>query len=154
MIRSIMALLLVFAAGCVSSLQTDSAQDPAVEFSHLETFAWLAEEELPGDDVRVRDERVRKTVHDAIEQTLIAKGYRKTGLDQADFVVAWFGAIEQKIKKEYLDHLYSPYGYGTLLRDPALNRTTPQKIEEFEEGTLIIDLARSVSRILDPIPSR
>lgn len=184
MIRSITLIVLIFIAGC-ASLQTDSKQDLAADFSEFETFAWLDHKVLPGDDVRVRDERVRKTVRDTIEQTLIAKGYRQSGTNQADFVVSWFGAIEQKIKKENLDHLYSPYGYGTLLREPTLNPESSRAIAEYEEGTLIIDLldpvdrrllwrgtgvgqvvkertpetalknlARSVSRILDPIPSR
>lgn len=184
MIRSIALLLVVFAAGC-ASLQTDSMQDLTTDFANLETFAWLDQKGLPGDDVRIRDERVRQTVYDTIEQTLQAKGYRKADTEQADFVVSWFGAIEQKIKKEHIDHLYSPYGYGTLLRDPALNQESPRAIAEYEEGTLIIDLldpkdqrllwrgtgvgrvvkdrpaetalknlATSVSRILDPIPSR
>lgn len=184
MIRSIAVLFLFLVAGCVS-LQTDSKQDPAVELSDLETFAWFDSKSLPGDDVRVNNERVRKTVRDAIVQTLIAKGYRETDTDQADFVVSWFGAIEQKIRKEHLEHLYSPYGYGTLLRDPSLNTEPSRQIAEYEEGTLIIDLldpvnhrllwrgagvgqvikdrppetalknlSRSVSRILDPIPSR
>ena len=99
MIRSVALVVLIFTAGC-ASLQTDSKQDLATDFSDFETFAWLDHKTLPGDDVRVRDERVRKTVHDTIEQTLIAKGYRKSDTNQADFVVSWFGAIEQKIKKE------------------------------------------------------
>lgn len=182
MIR-LMALLLVFAAGCVP-LQTDSIQDLTTEFSNFETFGWLDSNALPGEDVRVRDERVQQTVRDAIEQTLIQKGYRKTDTDQADFVVAWYGAIEKKIRNDNLDHLYPAYGYGALLRDKTLNPDSPQPVAEYEEGTLIIDLldpknqrmlwrgtgvgpvindrpvetalknlANSVARVLDPIPS-
>lgn len=184
MIRTAALLIALLVAGC-TTLQTDSKLDTTLDFTNFETFAWLDKGALPGEDVRVRDERVRITVRDTIEQVLSDKGYRKADSGQADFVVSWFGAIEKKIKKDHLDHLYSPYGYGTLLRDPTLNSEAPQSISEYEEGTLIIDLldpkdqhliwrgtgvgqvvkdrppetalknlARSVSKILEPIPSR
>jgi len=183
MIRLIPVLLLIIiAAGC-ATLQTES--EKVADISALQTFAWFDESGKHGDDVRIRDERVRKTVYDTIEQVLVEKGYRKADAAQADFVVTWFGVIEQKIKQEDLNHLYSPYGYGTLLRDPALNYDSPREIAEYEEGTLIIDLldpdehrllwrgsgvgrvvkdrppetalknlARSVTQILGPVPSR
>jgi len=179
---SLAALVLIITAGC-AALQTES--EKVADISALQTFAWFDESGQHGDDVRIRDERVQKTVYDTIEKTLVEKGYRKTTADQAEFLVSWFGAIEQKIKKDDLDHLYSPYGYGTLFRDPAFNYDTPREIAEYEEGSLIIDLldpedhrllwrgtgvgrvikdrppetalrnlARSVGRILDPVPSR
>jgi|GEM_PF-385037 len=143
---SVTVQVLLLAAGCVS-LQTESTYDLKADFSELETFAWLDNEKLPGDHVRISNEAVQQTVRDTIEQTLVAKGYRTGETESADFVVSWVGAIEKKIKKEHLDHLYSPYGYGTLFRDEALNPEPARQITEYEEGTLIIDL-------LDPVNQR
>ncbi len=147
MVRLLAVLLTVFFAGC-ASLQTESELPAAAEFSNLETFAWFDGEFLAGDEVRASDEKIRATVQDAIEQALIAKGYRKVDAGQADFVVSWFGAIERKILEDQLNHLYSPYGYGTLLRDPALNSEPSRAVGEYEEGTLIIDLLDRADRRL------
>lgn len=177
-------LLLIMMLGC-SQIQTDSKIDSGIDFSTYQTFAWLTDIDQTADDVRLNDPEVRKTIRTAVEQSLSAKGYEQADRSQANFLVAWFGAIEQKIKKENIDHFYAPYGYGTLHRDPTLNPGSPRPIMEYEEGTLIIDimdpddrriiwrgsgsgrvvedrsrqaalnnLSRSVSKILEPFPSR
>ena len=87
----------------------------------------------------MNDPKVRQTIRTAVEQSLSSKGYEQVDRQQADFLVTWFGAIEQKIKKENIDHFYAPYGYGTLYRDPVLNTESPRAIGEYEKGTIIID---------------
>ena len=184
MMRIVAGLLVILAAGC-SQIQTASEIDSGIDFSTYKTFAWLTDIDKTADDVRLNDPEVRKTIRTAVEQSLSAKGYQQADRSQADFLVAWFGAIEQKIKKENIDHFYAPYGYGTLYRDPALNPESPRALMEYETGTLIIDIAdpedrriiwrgsgsgrivedrtkqaaldnlsRSVTKILEPFPSR
>ena len=184
MMRIVTALLFIVAAGC-TQVQTDSKMNDAADFSALKTFGWLHDVDKPAEDVRLNDPLLRQTVRTAVEQSLSAKGYEQVDRQQADFLVAWFGAIEKKIKKENIDHFYAPYGYGTLYRDPVLNTESPRKVQEYEEGTIIIDvvdpenrrliwrgsgsgriaeeqpeqtalkkLNSSVTKILDPFPSR
>ena len=145
--RGVFLLIVIMLAGC-SQVQTGSEIDDAADFSALTTYCWLHDTEKAADDVRLNDPRVRNTVRTAVEDALASKGYEKVDREQADFLVTWFGAIEQKIKKENIDHFYAPYGYGTLYRDPALNTESPRKILEYEEGTIIIDIVDPQSRKL------
>lgn len=147
MMRIAMALLIFITAGC-SQVQTGSKIDSTTDFSTLKTFGWLHDVDKEAEDVRLNDPQVRQTVRTAIEQSLSAKGYERVDRQQANFLVAWFGAIEKKIKKENIDHFYAPYGYGTLYRDPVLNTESPRKIQEYEEGTIIIDIVDPQNRRL------
>ena len=132
------ACILVIMAGC-AQLQTASEIDDTVDFTTLHTYSWLHDVDTPAKDVRLNDPKVRQTIRTAVEQSLSSKGYEQVAPLQADFLVTWFGAIEQKIKKESIDHFYAPYGYGTLYRDPVLNTESPRAIGEYEKGTIIID---------------
>jgi len=147
MMRLVIALFFIVVTGC-TQVQTDSNVDDAADFTALKTFAWLHDVDKPAEDVRLNDPLLRQTVRTAVEQSLSAKGYEQVDLQQADFLVAWFGAIEKKIKKENIDHFYAPYGYGTLYRDPVLNTESPRKIQEYEEGTIIIDVVDPKNRRL------
>ena len=139
--------ILLIIAGC-TQLQTGSEINETTDFAPLKTYSWLHDVDKPADDVRLNDPKVRQTVRTAVEDSLSSKGYEQVGRQQADFLVTWFGAIEKKIKKENIDHFYSPYGYGTLYRDPVLNTASPQKILEYEKGTIIIDIVDPKSQKL------
>ena len=139
MIRIVVAVAFLIVAGC-TQLQTGSEIDSATDFTELKTFGWLHDVDKAAEDVRLNDPNLRKTVRTAVEQSLLSKGYEQVDRKQADFLVAWFGAIEKKIKKENIDHFYAPYGYGTMYRNPALNTESPRQILEYEEGTIIIDI--------------
>jgi hypothetical protein len=147
MIRIAWACIFLIVAGC-AQLQTDSEIDKATDFTGLKTFSWLHDTEKPAEDVRLNDPKVRQTVRSAVEESLISKGYEQVERQQADFLVTWFGAIEQKMKKENIDHFYAPYGYGTLYRDPVLNTESPRTIAEYEKGTIIIDIVDPKSQKL------
>ncbi len=139
MIRVLAGLILITVIGC-TSIQTNSDHNPKTDFSLLKTYGWLNEIDQLSDDVRVNNKLTRETVRTAIEESLQAKGFKKADGDQADFLIAWFGAIEKKIRTENIEHFYAPYGYGTLYRDPNWNPELNQKpVAEYEEGSLIID---------------
>ena len=132
-------LVLSFAVGC-STIQVKSEFNPKTDFSRLKTYRWLNNKDKPSDDIRINNEFVINAVRAAVEKDLQGKGFTKGDNAQADFVIAWFGAIEQKIKSESINHFYSPYGYGTLYRDPYLNsQPTTINVSEYEQGSLIFD---------------
>lgn len=139
MMRIAWACMFLIVAGC-AQLQTGSKIDDATDFTELKTFSWLHDADKPAEDVRLNDPKVRQTVRTAVEESLVSKGYEKVERQQADFLVTWFGAIEQKMKKENIDHFYAPYGYGTLYRNPVMNTESPRTIAEYEKGTIIIDI--------------
>jgi len=136
-ILSMLAAVLI--AGC-STIQVKSSYNPKTDFSGLKTYSWLRDNDKPSDDERINNELVVEAVRAAVEKDLQAKGFQKNVTGQPDFVITWFGAIEQKIRTENIDHFYARYGYGALYRDPYWN-TQPTTVEvgEYEQGSLIFD---------------
>ncbi len=136
--------LLVFCGAC-ASLRVSTDYNPAYDFTKFRTYSWLDNGNAPSSDARINNDIVVARVRAAVEKTLATKGYTKVEPDAADFMVSWLGTINKKLRIDTINHFYSPYGYGTLARDPYWSggmRTTTAT--EYEEGTLIID-------ILDPV---
>jgi len=132
-------IVLFLAAGC-STVQVKNEVSPGTDFSRLKTFSWLAQTENPSDDIRINNEFVINTVQAAVEKNLQKKGFTRVEDGQGDFVISWFGAIEQKLNAESITHFYRPYGYGALYRDPKWNSDpTKMNVSEYEQGTLIFD---------------
>jgi len=132
-------LILSVIAGC-STIQVKSDFNPKMDFSRLKTYSWLGTVDKPSDDIRINNEFVNKTIRVAVEKDLQGKGFTRVDSGQADFVITWFGAIEQKIKADNINNFYSPYGYGTLYRDPYWNnQPTTMNVREYEQGSLIFD---------------
>ncbi|MBU0962103.1 MAG: DUF4136 domain-containing protein, partial [Proteobacteria bacterium] len=141
---ALVAAFLFFSFGC-STLSVNTDYNSAYDFSILKSYAWLDNGQVPSSDARVNNALIIERVRSAVDQTLAAKGYVKTDSASADFMVSWLGAIDKKLQVDTIDHFYSPYGYGSLYRDPFLAGSMPTtRIHEYEVGTLIVD-------ILDPV---
>lgn len=140
----IVGALLIICGGC-STLNVSADYNPAYDFTKLKTYAWLDSDKAPGNDARVNNDLIKDRVQVAVERTLTTRGYVKTSPELADFNVSWLGAIDKKLQMESIDHFYSPYGYGALIRDPYWGASAMKTVttREFEVGTLIVD-------ILDP----
>lgn len=140
MIRFGILFLLVMTAGC-ASMTVDSHYNPAVDFSLYKSYSWLHDVDNPGDDVRINNPLVINSVRSAVDDELQSRGLEKTSREKADFLVVWFGAIEQVLKTENINHFYRQYGYGTLYQDPYWNSSpTVASRKEYEQGQLIIDI--------------
>ncbi len=139
------AALLFFFCGACSTVSVNTDFNPDYDFTKFHTYAWLDNEDAPSSDTRINNDLVTDRVRSAVETALAARGFLKTDASSADFRVSWHGAIQKKLQVDSIDHFYSPYGYGSLYRDPFVGaRTRNSTVREYEEGTLIID-------ILDPV---
>lgn len=144
---ALVAALLLFNSGC-STLSLTTDYNPEYDFATLKSYAWLDTGQAPSGDARINNALIIERVHKAVDQTLAARGYVKTDSGAPDFVVSWLGAIDKKLRVDTIDHFYSPYGYGSLYRDPYWAGPMPvTRVHEYEVGTLIID-------ILDPVRHR
>lgn len=138
-------LLAVGLAGGCASMQVTTDYDPEADFADLASYAWKPgpqpETGDPRLDNRLLDERIRR----AIEHALKAKGYEKTTVDQADFLVGYHAAIEGKLDVQTMNDYYG-YGYGwgwNYGMGPAGGyRGAPEThVRKFDEGMLIIDIS-------------
>ena len=141
----LLAFLLLFFCTACSTVSVDTDFNPAYDFAQLKTYSWVDDGKAPSRDTRINNDLIIDRVCRAVESNLAARGFVKVNGKTADFQVSWHGAIEKKLQVDTIDHFYSPYGYGSLYRDPFWSGRTMRTstAREYEVGTLIID-------ILDP----
>lgn len=139
-------LLLIAVAGC-STVQVQSDVDPQIDLSKYATYGWLTTKDARVDNIRVENALVVESVRESIEKNLDKKGYVKVGKDQADFLVAWLGAVDKKIHVDEIEHFYNPYGYGALFQNSTSESSnTGPKPFEYDEGTLIVHFVDPVNK--------
>ena len=134
--------------GC-TTLTVHTDYDTKYDFQALKTYAWI-EGKAPSNDIRINNSLIINRVVDAVNNNLQAKGYQLVDKDKADFYVNWLGGIENKIRLETINGYYGylGYGYGSWgYRGywPDYSRTY---YFEYQEGTLIIDIADSKNKQL------
>ncbi|MEN8256091.1 MAG: DUF4136 domain-containing protein [Verrucomicrobiota bacterium] len=135
-------LLSVFAgflAGC-SSLSVSRDYDTDADFSGLKTFAWKHAEQPETGDPRIdndlNDERIRK----AVNETLSAKGFQRTDLADADFLVAYFVEYKRKLNSGSLS---LGFGGGSYGRFGGVGYNTG--VSEYDQVGLTIDMIDPVN---------
>ncbi len=139
---------LLLLAGC-STLTVQTDYETTYDFSALNTYAWL-EDEAPSNDIRINNSLIINRVVNAVNTSLQSKGYVLVDKDKADFYVNWFGGIKDKIRQETINSYYGYLGYDSGGRGyrgywPGYIRTYTY---EYQQGTLIIDIADSKSKQL------
>lgn len=106
----------------------------------LKTYSWLITDKAVSKNVRVANPVVTAAVRSAVEKNLKQKGYTKVEGEAPNFVVTWFGAIEQKVRVDSINHFYSSYGYGSVAQQLEVISPVAGTRREYEEGTILIDL--------------
>ena len=138
----ILTFLLLFVCTACSTVSVESDFNLAYDFTQLRTYSCIDDGKEPSRDTRINNDLIIDRVRSAVESNLAARGFVKASGQTADFQVSWHGAIEKKLQVDTIDHFYSPYGYGSLYRDPfwvgSFVRTST--VREYEVGILIIDI--------------
>ena len=146
MMAGVLSLSLLTACTTLT-VQTD--YETSYDFSSLKTYAWL-EGKAPSNDIRINNSLIINRVVNAVNSNLQFKGYQLVDKDKADFLVTWFGGIENKIQQEIINSYYGYLGYDSAYWGyrgywPRYSRSYTY---EYQEGTLIIDVADSKSKQL------
>lgn len=137
-----LALALLAAGGCTGpEVRTDF--DSSVDFSAFHTFAFTGLTDRDQGGV-LDNALVRKRIEDIVGQELTAKGLRQVGLeDHPDLLVHfWVGVKDKQIVESTGPYYGGRYGRGP---GPYGGGVTTY---EYEEGTLIVDLAESSKKEL------
>jgi hypothetical protein len=137
-IRFLIAGLLA-AGGCAGpKVITDF--DPSAEFSAFHTFAFTGLTDRDQGGV-LDNSLLRKRIEEIVGQQLTAKGLRQVGVeDRSDLLVHFWVRVKDKQRVESTGMTAGPYGgrYGGAGYYGGGVTTY-----EYEEGTLIVDLAES-----------
>ena len=134
-----LALGLLAAGGCAGpKVITDF--DPSAEFSAFLTFAFTGLTDRDQGGV-LDNSLLRKRIEEIVGQQLTAKGLRQVGVeDRSDLLVHFWVGVKDKQRVESTGMTTGPYGgrYGGAGYYGGGVTTY-----EYEEGTLIVDLAES-----------
>jgi len=139
----LVALFSLALTACSSvSVSTDYDQD--ADFSELKGFNWLpksavVEKESAYLNNRIMDVRITK----AIDKQLVAQGFKFAST--ADFYINYSITSEKKTDIRSYDNYsgYGPswgWGVGYGHRGMSLSASTETRIDEYQQGSLIIDV--------------
>jgi len=146
----VLAAALTASAVSCSSLSVHYDYDREADLSQYRTYAWVPGQDstvsepsggvgersgggrlrAPTDPVAdnpLTDERIRK----AVEQTLSERGYRKAPAAGADFLVAHYLTVRDKLDVS---------SFGSDIYDPGFFSAGSLTVSTYQEGTLIIDI--------------
>jgi len=130
---------------CVTSVNLD--YDEQMNFKGMQTFGLLAPPQEKSGDVRLDTPLVDNRIRQAIESTLMAKGYRKVEAN-ADFEVAYQLSVKHRVEGGSSGisigvGTYSPDSvFGMRYGYPAYD------VKSYEEGILTIDVLSGLDRHL------
>lgn len=157
--------------GCTTTASYD--YDDSVDFNRLTTYAWVVESKALGatssDDgsFYLSDISHRRMI-DAIDNNLVSKGLTKVAPEQADVLVNYHAAVNQKTERDidpnyglywnlghynnggyngrynrggYYDHYYPASYFGSYYSSNHLGWSYDfnRRVREYKEGTLMID---------------
>ncbi len=127
----LLLVVILGAWGCMGpKVRTDF--DPAADFTTFRTYAFAGLTDLNQGGV-LNNSLMRKRLEQMVGEQLSNKGLRQVGLDgHPDVLVHYWVTVKEKQRLESTGPMVGPYGrrgYGSV--------TT----YDYEEGTLIIDLA-------------
>src|SRR6188768_3895080 len=141
-------LLALFLTGCVATtpVEVSTDFDRSVNFGQYRTFKWFQDKPTAGVDSAYKyntflDQRIRN----AVEAQLTRRGLTKTE-SNSDLLIAYDVKVITK-QSARPDYAYAPgfgygysywYGYRYDYGYSRFNR--PMLIEEYKDGTIIIDL--------------
>lgn len=144
--RNVMLLLTVALVmfGCSTVEVEHKVASPSLLYD-FQYFSWVEGGEDNGE-VRGKNPMVEKYVRKAVEKELIMKGYTKVEPEYANFLVSWFGKVNEKVKEQSIDHFYRSYGYGTLSAKMKDSVAKGAIKSSYKEGTLVLDVVDSKSK--------
>jgi hypothetical protein len=139
-----LALGLLAAGGCVGpKVVTDF--DPSAEFSAFRTFAFAGLTDRDQGGV-LDNSLLRKRIEEMVGQQLTAKGLRQVGVeDRSDLLVHFWVGVKDKQRVESTPVAGGAYGGRYGWGGGYYGGVTTY---EYQEGTLIVDLAESSKKEL------
>lgn len=142
----VLATMLALAStGCVG-FAVNSDYDPNADFSGFRSWYWLPPS--PSGDPRIDNDLVANRIRTAVEQSLAARGFAKTSTGEGSFGLGYHGFIEGKIDVQTIDRYYG-YGRGWGHYGGGYGGVaTETYVDQYDEGTLIIDIVDTGSQKL------
>ncbi len=140
MSRLLLALMFLV-VGCMTP-KASIDFDANADFSSYEHFAWLSEEQEQTGNVRIDNSLVDRRVRVAIDAEFVRKGYTKSEIQDADFLIGYHVALDRRLDIQTIN---SHYGYGRYGR---YGMGPDVLVRDYEEGTMLLDVVDARSKQL------
>ena len=130
------AFILVFLQAC-SGITVSQDYEQEYNFAGLKTFAWMPNKD---NSYGVKDnDLLDKRIRNAIDNSLLAKSYRKVDSYTPDFFVSYHYAVAQKIKSSGLSGgiAVGRSSYGGF---GGIGMSSGSDVRAYDQGTLLIDV--------------
>ena len=121
------------AAAPAQSIQTD--YDRSYDLSRLKTYDFASQTRGPNDPLAVNPMNDRR-IQAALDSQLVARGYTRDAGGKPDFLVAYHAATRNRVGVQ-------EWGYG-----PGRWGSRRVDVNEYTQGTLVVDLVDAASRQL------
>lgn len=143
----------VLTTGCATTY-VEHDFDATRDLRHLRTFHVM---EAPLREAGTRDPRIvtpfaSDRIHQAITTYLERRGYKPVAREEADVLIGYHFAVDRRL---YVRGVNSSYGFGTRGSFGRFGRHggfghggVVTRVLEYDEGTLIIDVAERESMVL------
>ena len=134
-----LGLFLLFIITACSPVQVSQDYTPGVNLNGLRSYAWHYDQQEKTGDIRIDSPLIDTRIRTAIDETLAARGYRRTSRDQADFHVAYQYAIRAKLRSDNVQTSIG-FGFGSYGHHSGIGVSTGTDVSNYDEGLLIIDI--------------
>ena len=144
-----MVLVALLGAAC-SSVRTQYDFDPTADFSAWRSFAWFPPGSVPSGDPRLDNPLLLGRIESAVNEKLQARGFVLLQDREPDFWVQIHLSTEQRLDVRTMNTGYvgGPRGAGWRGGGWAGTGWTETRVEQYEEGTLVIDFVDAARRRL------
>jgi hypothetical protein len=145
----LVAIVAVLGSAC-ASVRTHYDFDPGVDFSAWRSYAWYPGESPPTGDPRLDSDLLQGRVQAAVRRTLGAAGYVQVLEGQPDFYVNTHLSTERRLDVRTMNRGYAGGPHGRHWGGAGWGGVgwTETTVDEYEEGTLVIDFVDTSSRRL------
>ena len=159
-VRAILSVLVVLTvSACATTLSSSVDVRDNAQFTDLRTYAWISDQPLLTSSTQapeVVNPLNERRIREAVEQELARKGYEKTQIAEADFVVGFNLGARDRVRY-YNDFGYRYYGfypgfgrfgYGYAGRGSYgyAGRGSNVSVTTFTEGTLVVDVFENMGK--------
>jgi hypothetical protein len=135
--------LLLF--GCARVSVNYQGEVPARIAEVKATYGWY-DELPPSSDVRIDNPTIIKFVRDSVDKRLAEMGYKRVTVNDAEYLIAWFGNVEEEVKDVDVVSYYARDGYRYALGARPENSKAGKVQNIFTRGTLILDVLDPATR--------
>lgn len=123
-------------AGSIRVVESEYWKDE--HFAAYQGYAWLPSNPRQRASTQVEDHRLHDLIRKAIDERLAQRGFVRTELRDADFLVTYHCKIAEQIETNVIDRVW----YSSGDSDESEEVTRRIELSSFDKGSIVIDFVK------------